>query len=53
MYLDTYNDHPWRLQEVQQYTLEDLNLDKIKLRVSQKIACPIIGAQINVESKVF
>jgi len=53
VYLDTYNDLSWRLQAVQQYTHEDQNSDKIKLRTSQKIASPIMEVQINIKSKVF
>jgi len=53
MYLDAYNDHPWRLQAVQQNTHEDQNSDKIKLRVFQRIASPIIEAQINMKFEVF
>ena len=51
--LDTYNDHPWRVQAVQQYTHDDQNSDKIKLRVFQKIASPIIEAQKTWSSKYF
>jgi len=53
MYLDAYKDHPWRLQTVQQYTHEDQNPDRIKLRVLQKIVRPITKAQIKIKSKVF
>ena len=53
MYLDTYNDLSWRLQAVQQYTHEDKNPGKIKLRISQKIVSPIMGVQINMKSKIF
>jgi len=51
VYLDTYNDLPWRLQAVQQYSYEDQNPDKIKLRVFQKIASLITKAQGNISPK--
>ena len=46
------DSRPYRLQAVQQYTHEDQNPDKIKLRAFQ-IASPITEAQINMRSKVF
>jgi len=39
---------PWRVQVVQQQ-----NPDRIKLRILQKIANPIMKVQVNMKSKVF
>jgi len=53
VYLDTFNDLSWRLRAVLQYTHEDRNPNKIKLRTSQKIASLIMRVQINMKSKIF
>ena len=51
---DTCVDLSWRLQAVQQYTHEDHNPDRIKLKASQKIFSPIIRSlRSTMKSKVF